>query len=155
MKDMQPKEVFMLKAIEVAISWFESWEYAIWAVIVKDNEIIAIWEVRRKRDEDPTAHAEIVAIRDACKKLNSRSLRGCILYSTQECCPMCTAAIIRAKMDWIVFWAFSQDTLWKWTDKFSWRQINISCKEILHKSTPQIEVVEWFMREKCKKLIIL
>ena len=149
---MQAKEEFMLMAIETAKIWFKSWEYPIWAVIVKNNEVIAIWEVRRKRDEDPTAHAEVIAIRNACKTLNSRSLEWCIIYSTQECCPMCTAAIIWAKMDGIIFWSLSEDVINKWTDQLSWRQIGISCKEILNKSTPKIELIEWFLRDQCAKL---
>ena len=73
---------FMGKAIKTAKLWFEAGEYPIGSVVVKDWEIISIWEVRRKRDEDPTQHAEIVAIRNACKKLWTRNLQWCILYST-------------------------------------------------------------------------
>ncbi len=152
---MQTNKKFMEKAIEIAKKWFKSWEYPIWAVIVKNDTIIAVWEVRRKRDEDPTAHAEIIAIRNACKELNSRSLKWCIIYTTQECCPMCASAIVWSKMDWIVFGAFSDDTKWKSTDTFSWRQIAISCKDVLEKSYLKLELVEWFMRNECKELLNL
>lgn len=152
---MEVKNEFMLKAIEAAKESAENGEYAIGAVVVKDNKIISIGEVRRKRDQDPIAHAEIIAIKNACKTLNTKSLKDCILYSTQECCPMCTSAIIWAKMKGIVFGAFSADVKNRGTDKFSWRQIDISCKEILNKSSPKLELVEGFMRDDCLKLIDL
>ena len=152
---MKTDDTFMIKAIEVARKCFEIWEYPIWAVIVRDDKIIGIWESRQRRDEDPTAHAEMVAIRDACKNINSRSLKWCVIYTTQECCPMCAAAIVWAKMDGIVFGAYSEDTKWKWSDTLSWRQIWIPCREVLDKSYPKTELVEWFMRDECKELITI
>ena len=152
---MEAKNEFMLKAIEAAKGSAENGEYAIGAVIVKNDQIISVGEVRRKRDQDPIAHAEIIAIKNACKSLNSKSLNDCILYSTQECCPMCTSAIIWAKMKGIIFGAFSADVKNRGTDKFSWRQIDISCKYILNKSSPKLEIIEGFMREECLKLINL
>lgn len=145
----------MIKAIEVAKNSAKNDEYAIGAVIIKDNEIVATGEVRRRRDNDPTAHAEIVAIRNACKKLKSRSLESCIIYSTQECCPMCAAAIVWAKMKGVVFGANSKDALGKGTCNFSWRQIDISCKKVVEKSGADIEVVGGFMRDECAKFIDL
>jgi guanine deaminase len=144
---MEAKKEFMLAAIQAAKDSAKHDEYAIGAVVVKDNKIISIGEVRRKRDQDPIAHAEIVAIKNACKALNSRSLKDCIIYSTQECCPMCTSAIIWAKMKGIVFGAFSADAKSRATEKFSWRQIDIPCKEILSKSSPKLELIEGFMRD--------
>lgn len=64
------------------------------AVIIKDNEIISIASNSVLRDNDPTAHAEVNAIRQACKKLNTYDLSGCVLYTTCEPCPMCLSAII-------------------------------------------------------------
>lgn len=152
---MTTDTTFMLKAIEVAKKCFELWEYPIWAVVVKDDQVIGIWETRKRRDNDPTAHAEITAIRDVCKNINNPSLKGCTLYTTQECCPMCAAAAVWANMDRIVFGAFSEDTKWKWSDTLSWRQIGIPCKEVLDKSYPKIELVGWCMRDECKELIQL
>lgn len=63
-------------------------------VIVKDNEILSISNNTVLKDNDPTAHAEINAIREASRKLNTYDLSGCILYTTCEPCPMCLAAII-------------------------------------------------------------
>ena len=152
---MEPKKEYMLKAIEVAKESAKTGDYAIGAVIIKDDQIIATGTVRRKIDEDPTAHAEVVAIRNACKKLNSRSLQGCILYSTQECCPMCSAAIFWANISGVVFGAFSKDVINRGTEKYSWRQIDLSCKELLQKGEPKIPVMEGFMRNECLPLIDL
>jgi len=152
---MQAKKEFMQKAIDVAKSSAKNGEYAIGAVIVKDGKIIATGEVKRAREENPILHAEIVAIENACKTLGTRSLKGCTLYSTQECCPMCSAAAVWAKMEGIVFGAFSKDVLQKGTDKFSWRQIGITCRDVLEKSYPKMELVEGFMRDECLKLVDL
>ena len=68
------------------------------AVIVKDDKIISVASNTTLKDKDPTAHAEINAIRDACKKLNTYDLKDCILYVTGYPCPMCISAIIWANI---------------------------------------------------------
>ncbi len=79
------------------------------AIIVRNGTIIAAAGNSVIRDNDPTAHAEINAIRQACKKLGSFNLSGCILYTSCECCPMCYAAAYWARVSKI-FYAAS------WTD---------------------------------------
>ena len=69
------------------------------AVIVKDGKIIARGHNRVTSTDDPTAHAEIVAIRKACKKLKNFELKGCTLYSSCEPCPMCLGAIYWTRLD--------------------------------------------------------
>ena len=64
------------------------------AVIVKNGEIVGIGNNKVLLNNDPTAHAEITAIRDACKNLNTYDLTSCMIYSTSEPCPMCLSAII-------------------------------------------------------------
>jgi guanine deaminase len=73
------------------------------AVIVKDGEIIAEASNQVTVNNDPTAHAEILAIRNACKKLNTFSLEGCEIYASCEPCPMCLGAIYWAKLDRIYY----------------------------------------------------
>lgn len=68
------------------------------AAIVKDGEIICVSNNRVLKDNDPTAHAEITAIRAACKKLGTYDLSGCELYATSQPCPMCLSAIIWANI---------------------------------------------------------
>lgn len=74
------------------------------AVIVKDGEIISSAHNTVIESNDPTAHAEVNAIREACKKLNTHDLSGCVLYTSAEPCPMCLSAIIWANIK-IVYYA--------------------------------------------------
>ncbi|MGZ8184053.1 MAG: nucleoside deaminase [Methylobacter sp.] len=68
------------------------------AIIVKDNQVIAASGNKVTTHLDPTAHAEVMAIRLACKQLNDFQLQGCILYSSCEPCPMCLGAIYWARL---------------------------------------------------------
>ncbi|MFZ2405176.1 MAG: nucleoside deaminase, partial [Methylobacter sp.] len=68
------------------------------AIIVKDNQVVAASGNKVTTHLDPTAHAEVMAIRLACKKLNDFQLQGCILYSSCEPCPMCLGAIYWARL---------------------------------------------------------
>lgn len=73
------------------------------AVVVRDGKIIASGQNRVTRDNDPSAHAEVVAIRSACKSLGTVSLTGCALYASCEPCPMCLSAALWARLDEIVY----------------------------------------------------
>lgn len=73
------------------------------ALVVKDGTVIARGFNKVTSDNDPTAHAEVIAIREACKVLDSFSLEGCEIYSSCEPCPMCLAAIYWARIDRIFF----------------------------------------------------
>lgn len=79
------------------------------AVIVKDNKVISCCNNRVLIDNDPTAHAEIVAIRDACKRLNTYDLSNCIIYSSCEPCPMCLSAIIWSNIKEIYYGSSRKD----------------------------------------------
>lgn len=81
-------------------------EAPIGCLIVKDGEIIATGHNTREIDHDALGHAEINAIRAACKSLDSWRLSGCTLYVTLEPCPMCMGAIINARVDTVVFGAY-------------------------------------------------
>ena len=73
------------------------------AVIVKDGEIVARGANRVTADNDPTAHAEVSAIREACKKLQNFKLEGCVCYTSCEPCPMCLSALYWAGVARIVY----------------------------------------------------
>ena len=79
------------------------------ACLVKDGEVLACAHNQVLQDTDITAHAEVTAIREACRKLRSIDLAGCVIYSTCEPCPMCFSAIHWAKIDKIVFGASIED----------------------------------------------
>lgn len=73
------------------------------AVIARDGEIVATGVNRVTANHDPTAHAEVSAIRAACERLNTFDLRGCEIYSSCEPCPMCLGAIYWAHLDRLYF----------------------------------------------------
>jgi len=97
------KNEFMKRAIELSVESINKDGGPFGSVIVKDNKIIAEGSNKVTPTNDPTAHGEIVAIRDACKKLNNFNLSGCELYSNCEPCPMCLSAIYWARINKIFF----------------------------------------------------
>ena len=97
---------FMKEALKEARKSYELDEVPVGAIVVKDNKIIARGHNLREKKHDPTAHAEIVAIKKACKKLESWRLVGCKLYVTLEPCSMCAGAIIWARLDEVIYGAF-------------------------------------------------
>jgi guanine deaminase len=95
---MRDQEEFMVEAIKISIENVNSGKGGPFgAVIVKDGEIIARGANEVTGTNDPTAHAEVVAIREACNKLNSFQLDGCEIYCSCEPCPMCLGAIYWAR----------------------------------------------------------
>lgn len=84
---------FMLKAINLAIENVANGGGPFGAVIVKDGEIVAEGVNRVTANNDPTAHAEVSAIREACRRLATFDLTGCTIYTSCEPCPMCLGAI--------------------------------------------------------------
>jgi guanine deaminase len=95
---------FLQQAIDLAVENASSGQGGPYgAVIVKDNQLIAASGNKVTSTIDPTAHAEVMAIRLACKKLNDFQLQGCILYSSCEPCPMCLGAIYWARLAKVYF----------------------------------------------------
>ena len=97
------KNKFMLRAIALSIESVKTGGGPFGSIIVKDDKIISEGFNKVTSTNDPTAHGEIVAIRDACKKLNNFNLKGNELYSTCEPCPMCLSAIYWARIDKIYY----------------------------------------------------
>ncbi len=96
----------MDRAISLAKQAGLDGEIPVGAVIVNsEGEAIAIGVNQKERDQDPTAHAEIVAIRDAARVLRDWHLNGCTLYVTLEPCPMCAGAILQARISTLVYGA--------------------------------------------------
>ena len=93
----------MKRAIELSIESVNKGGGPFGSVITKDNKIISEGYNKVTTNNDPTAHGEIVAIREACRILNIFSLKGCELYSTCEPCPMCLSAIYWARIDKIYY----------------------------------------------------
>ena len=97
------KEDFMRKAIELSIENVKNGGGPFGAVIVKGDEVIATGVNRVTANHDPTAHAEVSAIRAACEKLGTFDLEGCEIYTSCEPCPMCLGAIYWAHLDKIYY----------------------------------------------------
>jgi tRNA(adenine34) deaminase len=94
---------FMTSALDEARLAAEAGEVPIGAVVVRDSEIVARGQNRVLRDLDPTAHAEIIALRAAATAVGNYRLNGCALYVTLEPCAMCAGAMIHARIDRLVF----------------------------------------------------
>ena len=96
---------YMLFALEQAQMAAEHGDVPVGAVIVRDGKIIAAAHNRREQTGDATAHAEILAIQEACHVLQSWRLIGCTMYVTLEPCPMCAGACVNARLDRVVYGA--------------------------------------------------
>ncbi len=98
----------MKRAIELSIEGINKGGGPFGSVVVKNNKIISEGNNRVTINNDPTAHGEIIAIREACRILDNFNLNGCELYSTCEPCPMCLSAIYWARID-KVYYANTRD----------------------------------------------
>jgi len=101
---MSQHERFLQRALQLAEANVRSHRGGPFgAVVVRDGEVIGegVNEVTTKRD--PTAHAEVAAIRAACRRLDDFSLAGCVIYANSEPCPMCLAAIYWARLDRVFY----------------------------------------------------
>ena len=96
---------FMKEALEEAKKAYELDEVPIGAVVVKDGKIIGRGHNLREREQDPTLHAEIIAIRQAAAELGSWRLTDCELYVTIEPCPMCAGAILQSRIPRVIYGA--------------------------------------------------
>jgi len=96
-------ELWMYEAIEEANKAEQIGEVPIGAIIVKDGTIIGRGYNLRETTHDPTAHAEIVAIKEACEQLGAWRLLDCTLYVTLEPCPMCAGAIVQSRIKRVVY----------------------------------------------------
>ncbi|MBQ9885492.1 MAG: tRNA adenosine(34) deaminase TadA [Lachnospiraceae bacterium] len=93
------EEKYMKAAIKQAKKAYSIGEVPIGCVIVYDGRIIARGYNRRTTDKNTLAHAEIIAIRKACKKMGDWRLEGCTMYVTLEPCPMCAGALLQSRID--------------------------------------------------------
>lgn len=133
------------KFMEIAIKEAKKGELPFGAVIVKNGKIISK-AYNTVTKSDPTAHAEINAIRKACKKLNSRHIESCTLYSTCEPCPMCFAAAWWAKISKIVYGA--EENVLK-----DIRRFNVKIRYLNERSGKKIKIKGCVLKDKCTELL--
>lgn len=110
------KEYFMKIALDEAKKAYYIGEVPIGAVCVYGNEIISTGHNRVISDNDPTAHAEIEALKLACRKMENYRLKDIEIYVTVEPCPMCVSALINARIKNLIFGAYSDK--WGYMTKF-------------------------------------
>ena len=104
-------EAYMRMALELAREAAENGEVPVGCVIADaDGRVIGRGRNRREEENDATAHAELEAIREACRELGDWRLEGCSLYVTLEPCPMCAGAIINARIPRVVFGAREENS---------------------------------------------
>jgi tRNA(adenine34) deaminase len=107
---MEPRtgsdERWMREALELARLAERESDVPVGTVIVHGDTVVGRASNRTVRDQDPTAHSEVLAIREAAKSLGSWRLNGCTLYVTLEPCAMCAGAIVLARLDRLVFGAW-------------------------------------------------
>jgi len=129
---------FMNRAIELSINNIKNNGGPFGCVIVHNNKIIAEGVNRVTSNNDPTAHAEIVAIREACKKLNTFNLKGTQLYTSCEPCPMCLSAMYWAHIDKI-FYGNSRNDAAKinFDDKFIYDEFKV---KMSHRKIPLVQL---------------
>lgn len=131
-------EKYMNLAILQAKKALKKDEVPIGAVIVKDNKVIAQSFNQKERKKEATAHAEIIAIKKACKKLKNWRLSDCTLFCTMEPCLMCCGAIIQSRITKIVY-GVSND--------------QYGGTKVLMENNSDIEIVNHVCEEKCKEIV--
>jgi tRNA(Arg) A34 adenosine deaminase TadA len=126
-------ERFMIHAIELAKKGVASNDGGPFgAVIVKNGEVIGEGWNQVTSTNDPTAHAEVVAIRNACQRLSSFHLEGCVIYTSCEPCPMCLGAIYWARLEKIFYACTRKDAAEiGFSDDLIYKEINFPPEERL------------------------
>lgn len=126
----EEQKAYMRRAIELAQKSVDNGGGPFGAVVVKEGEIIAESSNSVTIDNDPTAHAEINAIRSACKTLDSFELIGCEIYSSCEPCPMCLGAIYWSRLDELYFANTKKDAAdIGFDDSFIYDELNVSVEK--------------------------
>ena len=140
-------DFFMQKAIELSIKNINNNGGPFGCVIVKNNKIISEGVNGVTQNNDPTAHAEIVAIRNACTELNTFDLTGCEMYTSCEPCPMCLSAIYWSHID-TVYYGNSRENAAEieFDDKFIYDEIkkDIGARKIPLKQILKDEAIKAF-----------
>jgi tRNA(adenine34) deaminase len=153
---MSAQKRFMRAAIAEAEKGKRGDDYGVGAVVVRKSRVIARASNRTKRDQNQVAHAEVLAIQAAARKLGRRHLSECTIYTTHEPCPMCAGAIVFARLKGVVYGARYRDmeryAKKNATKHFSWKTVDMSCELVLKKSRTNIVLVKDFMRKECNAL---
>jgi len=144
---MKTDEQFMAKALDACQRGVDVGQTPFGACIVRDQEVVACTHNHVWSNTDITAHAEVHCIRQACEKLDTIDLTGCVIYSTTEPCPMCFAAIHWAKIQRIVYGASIADA-----KAFGFSELEISNQQMKTLGESPVEIVCDVMRSEALEL---
>lgn len=145
---MKAEKRFMELAIEKALEGVKKGNSPFGSCIVRDGKVVALAHNTVLAKKDSTNHAEMNAIRLACKKLKSHELAGCVVYSTTEPCPMCFSAIHWAKAKAIVFGTGIPDV-----KRLGFGELTISDREMKRMGGSRVAIRGGFMKRECMGLL--
>ncbi len=127
-------------AVELAVENIANGGGPFGAVIVRDDSLVAVGQNRVTATLDPTAHAEVVAIRAACQVEGSFSLAGAVLYTSCEPCPLCLAAALWARVDRVVFAADRDDAARGGFDDREFYELFSTPRELWHIAIDSVRI---------------
>jgi len=142
-----PEKRFMRQAIAKVKSGIAAGQFPYGAAIVRGKKIVVCEHNVVAATTDPTAHAEVHAIRVACEKLGTTDLSGCDIYCTCEPCAMCMGACYWAKLKTIYFGALIEDKY-----QFGLKDFGIGASSLSKQSKESPKVVEGYLRSECVEL---
>lgn len=140
-------ESFMRIAIEACREGIENGQTPFAACLVQHNRVLAVTHNQVWANNDPTAHAEVLAIRRACADINSIFLKNMTIYSTTEPCPMCFSAIHWARIGQIVYAASIEDAR-----SFGFNELSISNRILIQSTNTSIQLVPQVLRKEAIEL---
>ena len=147
MSNSSDNKKFMLLAMKKAEEGIKSRQSPFGSCIVKNGKVISCTHNHVWKNKDITAHAEVVAIREACKKLKTIDLSDCVIYSTCEPCPMCFSAIHWARISKIVFGTSIADA-----NKTGFNELFISNLQMKKIGKSKVKVKGNYLKKECIEL---
>ena len=144
---MDAHEKYMKLAIAKAKEGIAAGQSPFGAIVVKQSKVVSAAHNRVWKTCDPTAHAEVNAIREAAKELGTIDLKGSVMYTTCEPCPMCLSAIHWAKIDEVYFGATIQDAA-----NANFKELEFPAKELARLGKSPLVVRDGICRSECAEL---
>ena len=143
----KPEERFMRLALRKALEGVRKGQTPFGACIVRGDAVVALAHNTVWRTSDPTAHAEVNALRKAGRRLGSINLSGCVLYSTCEPCPMCFSAIHWARLTAVIYGARIRDA-----KRLGFNELSVPSRTLKRLGRSPVLLVEDFLRDECLDL---
>jgi guanine deaminase len=145
---MKGEKRFMIEAIRIAAVGVRRGNSPFGSCIVRGGRVVASAHNTVLSRKDATNHAEMNAIRLACRRTGSHELRGCVIYSTTEPCPMCFAAIHWAKIDAVFYGTTIADV-----KRLGFSELTVGDKRMKREGHSKVGIKDKFMREECLELL--